>query len=209
MTVYRKTSSWNDARRGPRAWRWIAAIMLAALWLGGCASSGSSTQRYTLPTVDATSRIMPNEVEHTLVVRPIRLANYLDSEGIVLQLDDITLNRAGGHLWAESLGRQLTRGLRQRLTTRLGDTRVLSDDASRDAMTLTLEVEQFQGHYEGTARAAGTWQLRDAQGSLLTQEPFHAETTLAADGYPALVRALGESWNKVADRLAERIVELR
>lgn len=190
--------------------RHCALVLLAVLGLTGCASTPSPSYRYTLPLDTISAPRATTDPTHTLVVRPIRMANYLDSEGIVLQLDDITLNQAREHLWAEELGRQLERGLRHRLANRLADTRVLgAGTANSDALSLRLEVERFQGRYDGLAIASGQWQLHDAQGQLLTQEPFSAQTELDADGYPALVRALGQSWDKVADQLAERVTELR
>ncbi|GGX79987.1 hypothetical protein GCM10007160_04300 [Litchfieldella qijiaojingensis] len=186
-------------------------ISLAALLLlAGCASTPSPVQRYTLPNDTEVRGITRSNATHTLVIRSLRLAHYLDGEGIVLQLDDITLNQAREHLWAEDLDRQLERGLRQRLAERLPDTVVLGADSSTDeALTLRLEVERFQGRYDGLAVASGQWQLRDVQGQLLTLEPFSAQSELDTDGYPALVRALGRSWDQVADRLAKRITELR
>ncbi|WP_211116060.1 ABC-type transport auxiliary lipoprotein family protein [Methylophaga sp. SB9B] len=35
--------------------------------------------------------------------------------------------------------------------------------------------------------------------------PFNIETTLASDGYPALVRALGSNLDKLAEQLASQI----
>ena len=36
-------------------------------------------------------------------------------------------------------------------------------------------------------------------------ESFTAETTLEQDGYPALVRSLGESWESVAAQIAQQV----
>lgn len=192
------------------------AFRAALIWtislfvvMSGCASDPLSRQRYTLPMETEPPQVSSGDAPHTLALRPLRLANYLDGEGIVLQLDDITLNHAQNHLWAEDLGRQLERGLRQRLAARLEDTRVINDGGPSDAQTLRVEVQSFQGRYDGQAVAAGQWQLRSADGRVLTQEPFNVQVALDSDGYPALVRALGRSWDQVADRLAERIVELR
>ncbi len=184
-------------------------LLMPLLWLAGCASSGPPAQRYTLPSSPApdTAEAVSSTPDRTLVIESLELASYLDNEGIVLQRDDIRLHQASSHLWAEDLGRQLARGLRQRLTERLPDTRVLgaSDEAS---LSLRIEVDQFQGRYDGLAVAGGRWQLRDASGTLLAVEPFTATAELDSDGYPALVRALGRSWDRVADLIAQRIEAL-
>ena len=185
----------------------VAAALAPLLWLGGCATSSPPAQRYTLPAELAAVSSPPASPARLLQVRTPRLARFLDVEGIVLQLDDITLHEARRHVWAEPLPLQLGRTLRARLAERLPDTRVLrSDDAATDpALTLELDVDRFQGHYDGTAQAAGQWLLRDSDGEPLIVEDFRATTELASDGYPALVRALGASWKQVADTIATAI----
>ncbi|WP_168015615.1 PqiC family protein [Halomonas salinarum] len=195
----------------------LALLMLLSLF-AGCATNAAPTRHYGLPDdqVAASERDISettaSEGEHFLVVRPLDLASFLEQPGIVLQLDDITLNPARDHLWAEELGPMLERGLRRRLSHRLPQTRVMSENnpaAPPRAMTLRLELASFQGRYDGQAVAAGQWQLRDAEGKLLTLDTFDVDTPLDADGYPALVRALGQSWDELASRLAKRIRTLR
>ncbi|WP_458524651.1 PqiC family protein [Onishia taeanensis] len=194
----------------------IRTLALVALLAGlaGCATNASPTRHYGLPPDQmAGGQAGVGTAEGpALLVRPLALASFLEQPGIVLQLDDITLNPARDHLWAEELGPMLERGLRRRLAHRLSDTRVLAEAnpaAPPRAMTLRLELERFQGRYDGKAIAAGQWQLRDADGTLLTLDTFTVDTPLETDGYPALVRALGRSWDDLADRLAERIRALR
>ncbi|GEK71862.1 MULTISPECIES: PqiC family protein [Halomonas] len=181
--------------------------LLALLWLTGCALGGTPATRYTLPDADAPAAAGSNAT-HALVLRPLRLAPLLDAEGIVVQLDDITLREAGGHRWAEPLGRQLERGLRDRLTGALPDTRVLLDTEagiSTDPLQLRVTVDRFQGRPDGQALAAGRWQLLDADQSLLDAATFRVTTPLAEDGYPALVRALGRSWDAAAEQIASAV----
>lgn len=188
---------------------WLA-LATAAL-LGGCATTSAPPERFMLPGATATTAVGAGDVERVLVVQAPRLAHYLDVDGIVLQLDDITLHAARQHLWAEPLGRQLERGLRARLAERLPETRILRDDGSagqRDAVRLRLEVDTFQGRHDGLAVAGGQWQLLDAQGQVLAMQPFQVATELADDGYPALVRALGHSWDGVADGIASALQRL-
>ncbi|QTF91243.1 ABC-type transport auxiliary lipoprotein family protein [Halomonas sp. BM-2019] len=197
-----------------RHWRGttLAALLLAAT-LTGCASPGPTPQRYTLPeTADATQTLAGAEAEYLLLLRPPRLAHYLDVDGLVMQVDDITLVEARGHQWAEALGRQLERGLRARLAARLPDTRVMLDEAgAREpaALSLRLELDRFQGRHDGLAVIGGQWQLRDAEGRLLAMEGLRVTAELDDDGYPALVRALGRGWDRVADELAEAVRRAR
>tara|TARA_R110000796_G_scaffold170784_3_gene287720 strand:- start:2598 stop:2867 length:270 start_codon:yes stop_codon:yes gene_type:complete len=74
-----------------------------------------------------------------------------------------------------------------------------------NALTLRLNVDQFQGRFDGIAVASGQWQLLNDAGELLEMETFYAETPLSEDGYPALVRALSDSWDQAAELIATKI----
>ncbi|GED22764.1 PqiC family protein [Halomonas halmophila] len=196
----------------PRGLVTLLTAALAALALSGCATSQTPVSQYTLPDAPIGEHDIGATAEHQLVIRPIRLASYLDVEGIVLQVDELTVRAARTHQWAEPLGRQLERGLRDRLAARLPDTRVLLDDATRRQDTpvaLRIEMTRFQGRHDGQAIAEGRWQLRDASGELLALTPFRLTTTLQADGYPALVKALGANLDRLAEQLAGHIRQLR
>ncbi|GAA5175077.1 PqiC family protein [Modicisalibacter zincidurans] len=190
------------------------ALMVGALFaLAGCAGS-PTTERYTLPAPmnDAVSGVGPSDAatpDYSLVIDRVSVAGYLDNPGIVLQPDAIRLRQASSHQWAEALDQQLGRGLRQRLAAELPDTRILVEGDPPEALHLQVNVEQFQGHYQGVGMASGYWQLRAANGDLLLERNFSASTPLAKDGYPALVRALGASWDKVAANFAAQIRRLR
>ncbi|MDW5375663.1 ABC-type transport auxiliary lipoprotein family protein [Halomonas sp. HP20-15] len=193
----------------------MAGALLALVALAGCAGS-PTTERYTLPSPAngaasgvVTSSDMATMADYSLVIDQVSVAGYLDEPGIVLQPDAIRLRQASNHQWAEALGQQLSRGLRQRLATELPDTHILMGGNPPEAMHLRVYVEQFQGHYEGVGMASGYWQLRGAKGDLLLERGFSASTPLAEDGYPALVRALGASWDKVAAGFAAQIRRLR
>lgn len=194
----------------------LRSLGLATLLLfGACAGSNPplATTRYLLPQDALVARARSAAVDvatgPVLVLGPVQVADYLDTEGLVLQLDDITLNAALAARWAEPLARQLQRGLRQRLQNRLPELTVLDGSApSRGGAQLRVEVVRFHGTHTGTAVAAGQWQWRDAAGALLDQQAFEVEVALDVDGYPALVRALGRAWDQVADGIVSSASDL-
>ncbi|SDN91701.1 PqiC family protein [Vreelandella arcis] len=188
--------------------RKLVVMLLLPLLLSACASNTPSASRYVLPGGQLSSP--PSVPEGTLEVTKPRLPHYLDVEGIVMQTDDITLREANDHQWAEALGRQLEHGLRARLSNALPSWRIVHD-ASGDAgaLTLRLEVDKFQGRHDGLAIASGQWQLLNQQGDVLAMETFDADTPLEEDGYPALVRALGKSWDTVGEQISQAIKNVR
>lgn len=186
----------------------IMLMLLLPLVLSACASNSPSASRYVLPGGELSST--PSAPEGVVEVTTPRLPHYLDVEGIVMQIDDITLQEANGHQWAEAIGRQLERGLRARLSAALPSWRVVRDaSGDEQAITLRLEVDQFQGRYDGLAIASGQWQLLNHQGDVLAMETFNANTPLSEDGYPALVRALGKSWDQVGNQIAQALRDVQ
>lgn len=182
----------------------VISLLSLSMLLSACASSVTPPARYLLPSSPMLSA--PAHPQGTLQVRSPRLAHYLDVDGIVMQLNDITLNEAREHQWADSIGRQLERSLRSHLAQELTTIQIVRDDGSAaNAMTLLLEIDQFQGRYDGMAVASGQWQLRGSNNELLTLKSFSAESALDEDGYPALVRALGDSWSSVGRQIAHQI----
>lgn len=188
----------------------LLVMLSAILLLAGCASGGSAMARYTLPLdpLPAAQRYPDNPL-HTVVLEPVRLAGYLNSEGIVMQLSDIEVQQARNHLWAESLQRQLERSLQQQLSVGLADARVVRDPSpdAQSVVRVQVEVEAFQGRYDGQALVRGEWQIRDRSGQLLAWQPFNIERALASDGYPSLVRSLAQAWRDMAAELAAAVTE--
>jgi uncharacterized protein len=179
-------------------------LLATCLLVSACASSVTPPARYMLPSASLAST--PNQPEGTLVLSSPRLAHYLDVDGIVMQLDDITLNAAREHQWAEGLGRQLERRMRTNLSQALPTIRVIRAESGKtNALSLRINVDQFQGRFDGVAVASGQWQLLNAAGELIEMENFQTETPLEEDGYPALVRALSESWDQAAKVIADDI----
>ena len=184
--------------------------LLLVLSLLACANQAINTQRYTLPETFQSSDQASTPDAQVLVIGSISLAEFLDSEQIALQMDDITLHQANEHLWAENLGQQIRRGLRSRLSKQLPELLVVSDSRGlkQTAWNLQLDIEQFHGHFTGKAVTSGQWRLQDSKGDMLLISPFTIETPLAIDGYPALVRALGSNLDKLAEELAAEITNL-
>lgn len=206
----RPASPHGDARHVAR-YRVALAFALLCLGLVGCASTQTAVSRYALPLMP--SPTVENQGEgaaRTLTLDPIRITRYLNGEGIVMQLSDIEVQQARHHLWAETLSRQLERNLRYYLGQALQDTRVVHEaprSGAVDALRVRLEVEDFQGRYDGKAVVAGQWQVRDGSGALISRQRFKVERSLEADGYPALVRSLAEAWRQVAADLATAIAQ--
>ena len=183
---------------------------LSLLTLVGCAASVSAPTAYMLPAspLKLTAEQTFNS-RLAVIVSPVRIAHHLDNDGIVMQLNDIELYQAREHLWAEGISQQLQQQLQQRLTQALPNSQVVGKgqpiSSGLAVRELRLQVYRFQGQLNGDALAEGQWQLLDGNGQLLKQQNFSVTAPLAENGYPALVRALGQAWQQEADVLAKEL----
>jgi uncharacterized protein len=188
-------------------------LLTLTLSLSACFQSNPpvKTERYSLPEVTIPPSASPtsNASKHTLVLNRIELADYLDTDRIVIQLDDITMRPARDHLWVDNLAQELRRGLRTRLTSRLDDTMVVDQQHGLPAANqLQLTIEQFHGQMQGYAVLSGQWQVITANQQVGVGRSFKFSTPLAEDGYAALVRALGQDLDLLSDQIASQLGSL-
>lgn len=179
---------------------------LAILLLTSCAANPTvEKQHYFLPDSASVSPSSAAVSEALLIqLRAVALTDFLDNDGLVLQLDDITLNQAKNHVWAESLQQQIHRGLRERINQQQQTLIVVGAQESA-TLSLSVEIDAFHGRYDGTALTSGQWQLKNKQGELVALNRFSLDTELKQPGYPALVRALGQNLDKLAALIAKEL----
>lgn len=190
-------------------------ILILATSLGACLKSNPpvKSERYSLPEVAAPQTSTPSAnasqqvQKQTLVLNRIQLADYLDTDRIVMQVNDVTLYPARDHLWVDNLAQELQRGLRTRLSSRLANTAIVDPlpGAPLSTNSLQLTIDQFHGQMSGFAVLSGQWQLLSADRKPLQSQSFKFSTPLTESGYPALVRALGSNLDLLSDQIAGQL----
>lgn len=190
----------------------MASALFFSSLLAGCASHTEVPSTYLLPSQDATPSSSSVAPEHAslMAIRAVHLAPFLEVNGIIFQLDDVRLQEASGHQWAEPLRTVVERGLRDRLSRRMPQDRVMLNrdiGASSPELTLQVEIDQFQGLYTGHAAVSGQWQLSGSADTVITQQRFDIQVPLASDGYPALVRALSEGLDQLSDQISSQAAD--
>ncbi|MDX1572749.1 MAG: ABC-type transport auxiliary lipoprotein family protein [Methylophaga sp.] len=182
---------------------YFAALFIVLV--SGCGKQQIESHRYFLPEAELTQRTSEPSAS-MLQISNVQLADFLTGGGLVLQLDDITLNQAKNHLWADDLRQQINRALRHRLNQRMQPFTVVGPQTAAD-LRLSLIIDAFHGHYDGLAMTTGQWQLHNAEGELLDLHNFHLQTKLQEPGYPAMVRALGNNLDDLATALTEMLTK--
>lgn len=182
----------------------FALVVLVIGLIAGCASQPVENHRYFLPAANLTEQPKADDSARFLQIGEIQLADFLNDGGLVLQLDDITLNQAKNHEWAEDLRQQINRGLRDRLNQRQQPFVIVGPQTTAE-LRLSLTIDAFHGRHDGLALTSGQWQLINAQGDMIDLQNFELQTELSRSGYPALVRALGKNLDDLASLLAREL----
>lgn len=182
-------------------------IGIFVLMLTACSSQTNKTY-YQLP--DVYQGGVPEQVSVTqsakkpqIWVQPIRLSNMLVNAGIVYQTTDINYTVANQHLWINPLDQQLQQNLISGLTKALPGTVVANQPVEDNLAKLTVTVNYFQGRYDGQVIISGDWIY--TENNKVINQPFSLVLTQTEDGYPALVRTLGQGWEQVVSDIAKVI----
>ncbi|WP_306522282.1 membrane integrity-associated transporter subunit PqiC [Rheinheimera sp.] len=184
-----------------------AAVAALGVLLLGC--STVVTMNYFQLPQPAISTTSPAIDAPVLVVEPVMVASYLNTNALILQTSEVQLVKTQQQQWAEALDQQLSRILLRTLAAELPGYRV-TERVVPGAQRLLVQVEQFHGTEQGTVLLSGRFSLMPAQGTTLVggqsgimQQQFQLQMPQADDGYPALVAALGELWQRQGKDIAQ------
>lgn len=175
--------------------RTVISLLLA---LGLVVSSGCSSVQelnfYQLPQ-QANTAASASIGAAVIVVEPVMVANYLNTNALILQTSDVQLVKTSQHQWAEALDQQLTRLLQQQLTAALPGHRVTDRAPQGPQQRLLVQVEQFHGTEQGKVLISGKYSL--VNGEHTVQQRFALELAQPEAGYPSMVATLGAGWQQV------------
>lgn len=181
--------------------RTIATLIMAlSLGASGGCSSVQELNYYQLAQQanTATSASIDAAV---IVVEPVMVANYLNTNALILQTSDVQLVKTMQHQWAEALDQQLTRLLQQQLTAALPGHRVTDRAPQGPQQRLLVQVEQFHGTEQGMVMISGKYSLVNGEHTI--QQRFAVELAQPEDGYPSMVATLGQGWQQVVNDISQ------
>lgn len=181
-------------------------IMLLSLFILTSCSSGIMNKHYYrinsnyLPkkavTVDKNSQIV--------WIAPIRLAGFLNQEGIVYQTKSSEYIIANNHLWRSPLAGQLQNILIDNLFVLLPNNLVLSMPVDSPGTTVNVFIDGFHGTYEGDVIVKGYWVIRTNNGEIKRKD-FNHRIAQHKSGYGTLVETLSIGWQSEINDLVKDI----
>jgi hypothetical protein len=178
----------------------LSLIITASLFACAAPTPVSYYQLTVPPAVSVPEQ--NTESTLSLVLQPVKVANYLNGAGLVMQRSEVELVIASRHLWADALDQQLYRLLVEQLQARLPEM-PLASGRSINSVQLQLTIDRFHAKDNGMAIVSGHYTISSATERLT--ESFSYQQALAADGYAALVTALSVSWQQLMTDMISRI----
>lgn len=169
----------------------IAAFI--ALSLAGCAGGNKAIPKnyYVLGIEDGPVQQQTAPNSSGIALTNVRLANYLNEQGIAMILTDNRINIARNALWGEQLHRTVPRVLVDDLKRACACPVVQGSGAGlpgdEDSHKLAVRIDRFGPTDQGQVVLSGEFQLSGPGASSVVQ-PFYFTQELSADGYAAAVR---------------------
>lgn len=184
-----------------KTWLCVFSFMLV-----GCASQQVAQNRYYIfPVNEPVRAVQSNAVK--LLVRA-ELSEYLNNKGLVYRTSEIQVIQANHSLWAQSIKQQVTQRIINDLQTKQDSYWPIQANSlvnMAGSQQLVVSLQRFNGVYTGVAEIAGKWLLLDQGGNILRDQPFHIEVPLGQDGYDAMISALSQGMDQLAEQITERL----
>ena len=166
------------------------------------------TQYFVLtPNIEAPSDNKQNtsqDGKKFVALQPIKIAEYLDQPGIVLQTDNHKIEIAHYHRWGEPLKRNLHRYILETLTAQLPQ-HVFQNESNLSQTTpdqyIEIVINQFNGTTGGSALLSGFWLINNTDTTTFKQS-FSYHSPLSSSGYPELVNTLASLLDQLCKDIA-------
>ena len=178
------------------------------LILFACASSSKQVKYYSL-TLNSDYQSLPtanhqDNTEHThVIVEPVRLANFLRQEGLVLQIGEHEIVTANYHRWAEPLDEAITKLLAHELNNKSDHyqfARKMGAWNQNAALHLRFEFDKFHATDNAKIVASGRYWLYEKNKTLKMEHAFSVSSHLTRDGYLHAVEKLEQSIGQLSDQ---------
>ena len=176
----------------------LIAISLGLL-LSACSSKPKPTRSYLLRSSNS-METRELSVAEALSLRSLKVANYIDQPGLVLEQADGTIHTARNHIWAEPLRHSLRQFLCSEISAQAGYDVLDSNQSSKDKQ-LDIMVTRLHGDAGGNAVLSAHWTI--STGTRVRNFQFANTTPLEGTGYDALVAAQKKLLTDLAGAIAQ------
>ena len=181
-------------------------LLIVALMLTGCASSGGSAVNYYLLTPDTSGQILARH-DLRVGVGPVELPEYLSRPQVLVQAGSSRVIADKQHRWAGPLEKNFTDVLASNLAYRLGSADVVTYpwDAPRSVdRQVVVSVTRYIASESGV-HLEGRWRVLDRNGRQLKSGTVVLEEPADNRDYDAIVSAMSRLAGRFSDRIAAQL----
>jgi uncharacterized lipoprotein YmbA len=180
---------------------------MRCLWLGlVLALAACASPNPTLYTIAVVPGPVLTGAPHTIQVRRVGLAGYLDRPGIVRSTTDYKLQIANDDRWGEPLGGMLQRVLDQDLAQRLPGSTVYADSGAITTdpdLILEIDVQRFDADSTGVVLISAEASVRQGDRSDRARtRSIRLQVTPASNATADYAAALSRGLGQMADIVA-------
>jgi uncharacterized lipoprotein YmbA len=181
-------------------------FLILLLWTG--CSTLPETHTYILPTPKVGDQVQ-QKASRTINIENIKLADFLDQQGLVVEEGKHRIVITRYHRWAESLEDGIRRYLTRSLSQTGGDFRI-SNLRKPGALTwdyqLDFEFDSFHSIRFDKTIASGRWVLRDYRsGEVVREAYFDLSTSVQPQDYESIIESLAHLLDQLAQEVSSGI----
>ena len=163
----------------------ILIVLSLGLLLSACSSTPKTTHSYLLRSSNSMETRELSATE-ALSLRSLKVANYIDQPGLVLEQADGTIHAARNHKWAEPLRHSLRQFLCSEISAK-ADYDAFDAKQSSTGKQVDVMITRLHGDADGNAVLSAHWTI--GKGTHVRTFQFAKTTPLDGTGYDALVTA--------------------
>ena len=179
-------------------------ILSVLVLVSACSSQPTSTTQYLLRSASQQqSRQLNPSADYRFA--SLKVADYIDQSGLVLETGAGEIHAARNHQWAEPLRTSLKSYLATEVSREVGED-IFFTGSGTNPTEIAIVIDQLHGNSRGEAVLVAYWYLNRAQGDDSAFQ-FAETQALARDGYGALVDAELILLRGLALQIAESLVK--
>lgn len=182
----------------------IAAVLLIAGLIGGCASASDPTRFYTLHPVQR-AETAPSAAGPAIGLGPVYFPRLLNRPQIVTRKSNNEVELAEFHQWGGSLEEDFSRVLAANLATRLRARVYIYpwESRAKPDTQIQISVDRFDGTLGEAVRFEGQWQIVRAGPPVARR--LALSQTVQGNDYAAYAEAMSQVLDQVAAQIASAL----
>ncbi len=161
-------------------------VAVASVLVSACSTTPPTRSTYLLRSSSHVESGPLAEVGNE-TLGELKVANYIDQSGLVLELSDGVVHSAKQHHWAEPLRISLREFLSTEITAETGRSLASAPSSSAKTTRIDVSISQLHGDAEGNAVLVAQWSL--VSGKKRSEFQFSKTVALEGTGYKSLVAA--------------------